>query len=148
MAMPVSFREFTPRNSRDDLLRRLEQAPAEHVEALLAAYDLLERLHETGLLDTANGLLSAGETVVSRAVDVVSSKQAVSALRVVLILSNLIETIDVDRIHAVLSPSEDKPASLWAIGKEAMGPDARRGMAAAVGLLKVLGAALNKSSGA
>ena len=64
MAMPVSFREFTPRNSRDDLLRRLEQAPAEHVEALLAAYDLLERLHETGLLDTANGLLSAGETVV------------------------------------------------------------------------------------
>ena len=57
MAMPVEFREFTPRNSRNDLMRRLEQAPEEHAEALLAAYDLLQRMHEKGLVDIASGLV-------------------------------------------------------------------------------------------
>ena len=45
----------------------------------------------------------------------------------------------------MLSPSEKKPPSLWAIGKEAMSRDVRRGIAAAVALLKVFGAALHKS---
>jgi uncharacterized protein YjgD (DUF1641 family) len=142
MAMPVEYREFTPKNSRNDLIRRLEQAPEEHAEALLSAYDLLQRLHEKGLIDVANGLLSASDTVVDRAVDVVSSKQAVTALRLVLMFSNLLNSLDPDRMHALLTPSEDRPPSLWKIAKGAIGEDARRGMAAAVGLLNVLGAAL------
>ena len=81
MAMPVEFREFTPKDSRNDLARRLEQAPHQHAEAILATYELLERMHETGLIDMANGLLSARDTVVERATDVVSSRRAVTALR-------------------------------------------------------------------
>jgi uncharacterized protein YjgD (DUF1641 family) len=148
MATPVEFRTFTPRNSRDDLMRRLEQAPEEHAEALLSAYDLLQRMHEKGLIDVANGLLSASETVVDRAVDVVSSKQAVTALRVVLMMSNLLNSLDPNRLHALLSPSESKAPSLWTIAKETMSPDARRGMAAAVGLLSVFGAALREQESA
>jgi hypothetical protein len=56
MAIAVDFREFTPADSREDLIRRVEQAPVEHAEAVLAAYDLLQRLHEKGLLDLLNGL--------------------------------------------------------------------------------------------
>jgi hypothetical protein len=44
MAKAVSFREFTPRNSRADLIRKVDEAPVEHAEAVLAAYDLLQRL--------------------------------------------------------------------------------------------------------
>ena len=36
MSIAVDFREFRPRNSRDDLIRRVEQAPVEHAEAVLA----------------------------------------------------------------------------------------------------------------
>jgi len=50
MAIAVDFREFTPADSREDLIRRVEQAPVEHAEAVLATYDLLQRLHEKGLL--------------------------------------------------------------------------------------------------
>lgn len=148
MATPVEFRRFTPRNSRDDLIRRLEQAPEEHAEALLCAYDLLQRMHEKGLIDVANGLLSASETVVDRVVDVVSSKQAVTALRVVLMMSNLLNSLDPDRLHALFSPSESRAPSLWTVAKEAMTPDARRGMAAAVGFLSVFGAALGEQENA
>ncbi len=148
MAKAVEFREFTPRNSRDDLIRRVEQAPVEHAEAVLAAYDLLQRLHEKGVIDLLNGLLSAGDTVVERAVDVVSSKEMITALRIALIFSNLLSSIDPDKLHAVISNVGKDSPSLMAIGKQAASKDARRGMAAAVGLLSVFGEALNAQKAA
>jgi uncharacterized protein YjgD (DUF1641 family) len=144
MAIAVDFREFTPADSREDLIRRVEQAPVEHAEAVLAAYDLLQRLHEKGLLDLLNGLLSAGDTVVDQVVDVVSSKEMVTALRIGLIFSNLLSSIDADALHGVLDGAGKEPPSLLALGKQAASKDARRGMAAAVGLLNVFGAALSK----
>jgi uncharacterized protein YjgD (DUF1641 family) len=146
MAKAVSFREFTPRNSRDDLIRKVDQAPVEHAEAVLAAYDLLQRLHEKGLIDLLNGFLSAGDTVVDRVVDVISSKEMVTALRVVLILGDLLSSIDADKLSAVVSRSRTESPSLLVIGKQAISKDARRSMAITVGLLNVFGEALNARS--
>jgi uncharacterized protein YjgD (DUF1641 family) len=143
MAIAVNFKEFTPRNSRDDLIRRLEQAPVEHAEALLAGYDLLERLHEKGMIDLLNGLLSAGDTVVDRVVDLISSREMVTALRMALMLSNLLNSINPDELHTVISNAGKETPSLFTIGKQATSKDARRGMAAAVSLLELLGKALH-----
>jgi hypothetical protein len=77
MAVAVDYREFTPRNSREDLIRKVEQAPVAHAEAVLAAYDLLQRLHDKGMIDLLSGLLSAGDTVVEHLVDVISSREMV-----------------------------------------------------------------------
>ena len=144
MAVAVDFREFTPLDSRADLVRRVEHAPIEHAEAVLAAYDLLQRLHQKGMLDLFNGLLSAGDTVVDRVVDVVSSKEMVTALRIGLIFSNLLNSIDADALHAVVAGVGKETPSLLALGKQAASKDARRGLATAVGLLNLFGAALNK----
>ena len=142
MAIAVNFREFTPRNSRDDLIRRVEQAPVEHAEAVLAAYDLLQRLHEKGRIDLLNGLLSAGDTVVERVVDLISSRETVTALRMALMFSNLLNSINSDELHTAISNAGKETPSLFAIGKQATSKDARRGMAAAVSLLDLLGKAL------
>jgi uncharacterized protein YjgD (DUF1641 family) len=144
MAIAVDFRKFTPRNSREDLIRKVEQAPVEHAEAVLAAYDLLQRLHEKGMIDLLNGLLSAGDTVVDRVVDVISSTEVVTALRMALTFVNLLSVIDPDELHTVISNAGKETPSLLTIGKQATSKDARRGMAAAVGLLAVFGAALGK----
>jgi uncharacterized protein YjgD (DUF1641 family) len=144
MAIAVDFREFRPVDQREDLIRRVEQAPVEHAEAVLAAYDVLQRLHEKGLLDLVNGLLSAGDTVVNHVVDVVSSKEMVTALRIVLIFSNLLSSIDADALHAMIAEAGKETPSLLALGKQATSKDARRGMATAVALLNVFGAGLNK----
>jgi uncharacterized protein YjgD (DUF1641 family) len=143
MAVAVNFRDFTPQNSRDDLVRRINQAPVEHAEAVLAAYDLLQRLYEKGMIDLFNGLLSASDTVIDRMADVVSSKEAISALRVALIVGRLLTSIDPDKLSAVLSNVSKETPSLLSIGKQATSKDARRGMATAVGLLNVFGEALN-----
>ena len=144
MAVAVDFRELTPADSRADLVRRVEQAPIDHAGAVLATYDLLQRLHEKGLLDLLNGLLSAGDTIVEHVVDVVSSKEMVTALRIGLIFSNLLNSIDADALHAVVAEAGKETPSLLAIGKQAASKDARRGLATAVGLLNLFGAALNK----
>jgi uncharacterized protein YjgD (DUF1641 family) len=144
MAIAVDFREFRPVDRREDLIHRVEQAPVEHAEAVLAAYDLLQRLHEKGLLDLVNGLLSAGDTVVNHVVDIVSSKEMVTALRIVLIFSNLLSSMDAGALHAVIAGAGKETPSLLALGKQATSKDARHGMATAVGLLNVFGAALNK----
>jgi uncharacterized protein YjgD (DUF1641 family) len=143
MAIAVDFRKFTPRNSREDLIRKVEQAPVEHAEAVLAAYDLLQRLHEKGMIDLLNGLLSAGDTVVDRVVDVISSTEVVTALRMALTFLNLLSVIDPDELHTVISNAGKETPSLFAIGKQAASKDARRGMAAAVSLLELLGKALH-----
>jgi len=142
MAVAVDFREFTPQNSRNDLIRRVEQAPVEHAEAVLAAYDLLKRLHEKGMIELLNGVLAAGDTVVERVVDLISSREMITALRMVLMLSNLMNSINPDELHAVISNADKETPSLFAIGKQAASKDARRGMAAAMSLLELLGKAL------
>jgi hypothetical protein len=96
------------------------------------------------LLDLLSGLLSAGDTVVKHVVEVVSSKEMVTSLRIGLLFSNLLSSIDVDALHGVLAGADKDVPSLLALGKQAASKDARRGMAAAVGLLDAFGAALSK----
>jgi hypothetical protein len=91
-----------------------------------------------------NGLLSAGDTVVNHVVDVVSSKEMVTALRIGLTFSNLLTLIDADALRAVITEAGKETPSLLALGKQAASKDARRGLATAVGLLNVFGAALGK----
>ena len=141
MAIAVDFRTFTPEDSRGDLVRRIEDAPAEHAQAVLAAYDLLEGLHEKGILALLSGLLSAGDSVVNQAVGLVSSKEAVTALRTGLIFGGLLKSLDADKLHQVLATSQEPP-SLLAIASQMMSKDARRGLAAGVGLLQIFGKAL------
>jgi uncharacterized protein YjgD (DUF1641 family) len=144
MAVAVDFREFRPVDSRDDLIRRVEHAPIEHAEAILSAYELLQQLHEKGMLELFSGLLSAGETVVNHVVGVISSNEMVTALRIGLIFTNLLSSIDPDKLSAVVTQAGKEPPSLLSIGKQATSKEARRGMAVAMGLLNVLGAALEK----
>jgi uncharacterized protein YjgD (DUF1641 family) len=144
MAVAVDFRDFTPVDSRGDLIRRVEQAPIEHAEALLATYDLLQRMHQKGLIDLLNGFLSAGDTIVNRVVDVVSSKEMITALRIGLMFGNLLSLIDADALHTVFAESGKATPSLLTLGKQAASKDARRGIATAVGLINVFGAALGK----
>ena len=49
MALPIRFQP-PHRDPRDELHTRLQEAPEEHAEALLAVYDILQGLHDRGIL--------------------------------------------------------------------------------------------------
>jgi uncharacterized protein YjgD (DUF1641 family) len=149
MAKPIELMP-TPPNARDELKRRLDEAPVEHAEAVLAGYEVLQQLHESGTLDVLRGLLGAGDQVVRHAVGLAIQPEAVDALRNLLVLSKVLSSVNPDVLHRVLSgvpealaqrPEEDPP-SLFAIFRRMSSKDSRRSLAAAVTVLESAGKGL------
>ena len=142
MAVAVEFRTYTPPDSRLDLVRRIETAPREHAEAVLEAYDVLQRLHDTGALALVNGLLSAEDTVIDKMTDVVSSKQAVAALRIAMVLGSVLTSIDADRVHAAVTEAETQTPSLWRLLRTACSKEVRQAAGLGLSLARIFGTAL------
>jgi len=61
MAVAVDFREFHPVDARNDLIRRVGAGPYRTCGSDLSAYELLQQLHEKGMLDLLTGVLSAAK---------------------------------------------------------------------------------------
>ena len=76
MARPISL-ELPPRDPREELRKRLEEAPAEHAEALLESYELLQQLHDHGVFQLLRGALGASDKLVEAAVDATKSDESV-----------------------------------------------------------------------
>ncbi|MEA2539054.1 MAG: hypothetical protein QOH35_420, partial [Acidobacteriaceae bacterium] len=60
MAEPILL-NLPPSDPRETLYKRLESAPHEHAEALLTTYDILQGLHDQGILELAKGALGSSE---------------------------------------------------------------------------------------
>jgi uncharacterized protein YjgD (DUF1641 family) len=80
MAQPIPL-EIPPRNPRAELRSRLKQAPEEHAEALLAAYEVLQELHDRGVLEIMRGALAARDEILEEVVDNARTPEAIRAIR-------------------------------------------------------------------
>src|SRR5258708_39930252 len=58
MARPISL-ELPPHDAREEVRDRVEQAPGEHVEALLESYQLVAQLHRHSGFELLRGALGA-----------------------------------------------------------------------------------------
>ena len=95
MAKPIPL-ELPPRDSREELLSRLRDAPAEHAEALLAGYEVLQGLHDSGTLELLRGLLGSGDRVLQTAVDATRTPESIRIIRNLLLLTKMLGEIDPD----------------------------------------------------
>src|ERR1044072_9011225 len=85
MAQPIPLK-LSPRNPQHELDVRLEAAPAKHAEAILAAYEVLQLMHDKGVLELMRGTLGGGEAVVQQAVAVARDPASIRASRNALLL--------------------------------------------------------------
>lgn len=148
MAQPIPL-ELPPRDPRKELLDRLENAPQEHAEALLDSYELLEQLHQTGILQLLRGTLSAGDEILERTVGAARSPQGIRALRNLLIIGQMLSSINPDLLECVAVAagqtlgSERKPVieppGLFALLSEFRQPELRRSVALINRFLLTLG---------
>jgi len=148
MAKPISL-EIPPRDPRKELLDRLENAPQEHAEALLDAYELLEQMRQSGVLQLMRGTLSAGDEILDRAAGAAKSPQGTRALRNLLILGQMLSSINPDLLECVAVAvgqtlgSERKPVieppGLFALLSEFRQPELRRSVALINRFLESLG---------
>ena len=146
MAKPIEIRP-QPRNAREELQRRLDNAPVEHADAMLSLYELLQQLHDSGTLDLLRGAVGAGDEIVNHAVRLITQPESVRSIRNVLILAKLLGSIDPEILHklsesvpaAVEQSRREEPPSLWALLKRFRSEDSRRALAAGAGVLEVVG---------
>src|SRR6195256_4978102 len=148
MAQPIPL-EIPPRNPRAELRSRLDQAPEEHAEAVLAAYEVLQELHSRGVLDIVRGALAASDDILEKVVDNVRTPEAIRAIRNLLFWRQILGSIEPDWFKGLFqaipegiaqaTAERDQPVSIFGVLRRLTSKDSLRGLAAAIDFLQAFG---------
>ena len=106
MARPIPL-ELPARDPREELRKRLEQAPVNHAEALLDSYELLQQLHDQGVFELLRGALSASDKLIETAVDAAKSDESIRAIRNAMIRGKVLGSINPDVLQCVATAASD-----------------------------------------
>ena len=148
MAQPIPL-EIPPRNPRAELRTRLEHAPEEHAEAVLAAYEVLQELHNRGVLEIMRGALAASDEILEKVVGNARTPEAIRAIRNLLFWRQILGSIEPEWFKGVFqaipegiaqaTAERDQPVSVFGVLRRLTNKDSLRGLAAAVDFLQAFG---------
>lgn len=154
MAVPIRFQPLQ-RDPREELQSRLVSAPAEHAEALLEVYDILQGLHDCGVLSALKGILSAGDFVLETVVETANTPDAIRRIRNLILLSEKLDSIEpellgqlIDSVPEGLAKASAKPAEppgLFSLIQKFSSRESRRGLAVAAEILETFGRRLGSA---
>jgi len=139
MGRPIPL-ELPRRDPREELRVRLEQAPAEHAEAVLAGFEVLQGLHDQGVLELLRGLLGGGDRILEIAVEATKTPEAIRGIRNLLILTKIFGAIDPelltkfaeaipDALVDAAKTQKEEPPGVWETLRIVRGRNLRRGLA-------------------
>jgi len=148
MAQPIPL-EIPPRNLRTELRARLEQAPGEHAEAVLAAYEVLQELHNRGVLEIVRSALAASDEILATVVDNVKTPEAIRAIRNLLFWRQILGSIEPEWFKGIFkaipegiaeaTAEKEKPIGIFGLLRRILNKDSLRGLAADIDFLKACG---------
>jgi uncharacterized protein YjgD (DUF1641 family) len=148
MAQPIPL-EIRPRHPRAELRSRLEEAPEEHAEAVLAAYEVLQELHNRGVLEIMRGALAASDEILEKVVDNARTPEAIRALRNLLFCRQILGSIEPEWFKGMFqaipegiaqaTAERDQPVGFFSLLRRLTSKDSLRGLAAAVDFLQAFG---------
>jgi uncharacterized protein YjgD (DUF1641 family) len=148
MAKPIPL-ELPARDPREELQARLDRAPVEHAEALLAGYEVLQGLYDEGVLELLRGLLGSGGKVLETASEAARAPESVRAIRNLVVFGKTLGEIDPDLFDGFALALPEAMKQARAQGKEPPGflsilnkfrsKDLRRGLVAVNSLLEAWG---------
>lgn len=148
MAQPIRL-EIPPRDPQRELEAQLARAPQEHAAALLAGYELLQTLHDRGVLEIVRGTVGGGEKILENAVAVAGGPAGIRAARNLILLITALSEVDPNLLSDLTralpkalvqaSTEEAKPAGFFKLVFTFWNKDFRRGLAAFSDLLVMFG---------
>jgi uncharacterized protein YjgD (DUF1641 family) len=149
MAEPILFKP-PPRDPREGLYQRLENAPKEHVEALLVVCDILQGFHDRGILELAKGALGSSEKVLQILVNTANIPEVIRGIRNAMILAKIVDSIDPNFSKASSAPcpkawpKRENRSRLdsFPLLRKLLSPDTRRVLIATATILESLGKSL------
>jgi uncharacterized protein YjgD (DUF1641 family) len=149
MAEPILFK-LPQRDPREALYQRLENAPKEHAEALLALCDILQGLHDRGILELAKGALGSSEKVLQILVNTANTPEVIRGIRNAMILAKIADSIDPQLLEGLeravpeglAEAAKPKPPGLFSVLRKLLSHDTRRVLIATASILESLGKSL------
>ena len=136
MAQPIPL-TLPPRDPQHELNVRLETVSTKHADAILAAYEVLQLMHDEGVLELMRGTLGGGGAVVGQAVAVASDAATIRATRNALLLLKTLGEIELKE-----NGKAAKPPGLFKLLRRSFNRDFRRGLAACTDLVETFGKSL------
>jgi uncharacterized protein YjgD (DUF1641 family) len=154
MAQPILL-EIQPRNPRAELRSRLDQAPEQHAEAVLAAYEVLQELHNHGVLEIMRGALAASDELLEKVVDNARTPKAIRGVRNLLFWRRTLGSIEPEWFKGIFqaipegiaqaTAERERPVSFFGLLRRLSNKDTLRGLAAAIDFLEAFGRHLQSS---
>jgi uncharacterized protein YjgD (DUF1641 family) len=153
LAQPIAL-EIPPRDARKELLARLENAPAEHAEALLDAFELIQEAHDAQVFELMRGLLSAKDHVLETVVRESETPAAIHALRNAIIFGKMLSLMNPDLMECFAGAVSEtlgserrpviEPPGLFSLLGQFRRPELRRSVALINRFLETLGTRLKE----
>jgi uncharacterized protein YjgD (DUF1641 family) len=144
MAQPIPFIVHQSPAREDE---RLRDAPAEHAEAILSAFEVLQLLHDRGVLNLVRGLLAAGDELADIVTASLNTPESIRSIRNVLLLVKLLGSLPPEAVHnvsdalisATNGPAGQNPPGMLELFRRMRSENSRRGLAVTIELLEALG---------
>jgi uncharacterized protein YjgD (DUF1641 family) len=149
MAQPILL-TIPKRDPREELHARLAQAPAEHAEAVLAGFEVLQGLHDRGVLELLRGMLGGSDKVLEIVVEAAKTPESIRGIRNLLVMAKILGSIDPellekfgqavpDALTGAAKAEQAEPPGLWGIWKIFRSRDLRRGLVVVNSMLEAWG---------
>jgi len=149
MARPIPL-ELPKRDPREELHSRVEKAPAEHAEAILAGFEVLQGLHDRGVLELLRGVLDGGNKILEIVVEATKTPEAIRGIRNLVIMTKICGSIDPELLKKLAEAipdvlvgeakaQETEPPGFWEVLHILRSKNLRRGLAVVNNLLEALG---------
>jgi len=137
MAQPIHL-ELPAHDLRTELMARVQNAPAKHAEALLSAYEVLQGLHNRGVLELMRGAIGSSDKVLEIIVEGANAPEAIRGFRNLTILARVLGSIEPELLMGfarllpeagtLLKAHESRPPGFWRLLKQFTGKNSRRGL--------------------
>jgi uncharacterized protein YjgD (DUF1641 family) len=148
MAKPIPL-ELPPGDPRAELQARLQNAPLEHAEAMLAAYEVLQGLHDRGVFELLRGALGSSDKVTDIIVEAARAPESIRGIRNVLILAKILGALEPELLEgfarslpeaiAFTKAHASSPPGVWGMVSKFGNRDFRRGLLLVNSLLEAFG---------
>ena len=149
MARPIPM-ELPKRDPREELRVRLQQAPLDHAEAVLASFEVLQGLHDRGVLELLRGVLGGSDKILEIVVEAGETPEAIRGIRNLLIMTKILGSIDPELLKKLAEAvpevlvgeakaQETEPPGFWEVLQILCSKNLRRGLAVVNNLLEALG---------
>lgn len=148
MAQPISLVPPRPADSR--MAEHLRAAPEAHAEAILSALDLLQVLHDRGVLNLLRGMAGAGDQLLEIVTAATDTPEAIRGIRNFLLLTKFFASIPPDVLNGLVETAVEgadrekaqRAPGLLHLLRRMNSEDSRHAIAVVLDLLESVGKAL------